>query len=120
MAEEFERIVREYQPRRVILFGSYARGTANADSDVDLLVVMPYKGEPWDLPVKIRLAIDIHFPVDILVRDPEVIRQRIGWNDFFLKEIMEQGKVLYESRHRRVGGQGGGRLPLCAARASRT
>lgn len=41
-----ERIGRDFRPHKVILFGSYAYGTATADSDVDLLVILPFEGKP--------------------------------------------------------------------------
>ncbi len=93
-------IGREFHPERVVLFGSYAYGTATKDSDVDLLVVMPHKGKGWRLAGKIRGYIRPKFPLDLLVRSPEQIRQRLTLGDCFLKEIAEKGKVLYESAGR--------------------
>ncbi|MHC4644471.1 MAG: nucleotidyltransferase domain-containing protein [Planctomycetota bacterium] len=90
-------IGREFHPERVVLFGSYAYGTAREDSDVDLLVVISHKGKGWRLAGKIRGRVCPQFPVDLLVRSPEQIRQRLKLGDCFLKEITEQGKVLYES-----------------------
>ncbi len=105
------RIGEQFHAHKVILFGSYAYGTPTEDSDVDLLVVMPVKRQPWKVEVNIRRSIPIPFPADILVRDPEVIKRRIAWNDFFLMDVMEKGNVVYEPRRRRVGEKGGGRLP---------
>lgn len=93
-------IGREFHPELVVLFGSYAYGTATKDSDVDLLVVMPHKGKGWRLAGKIRGYIRPKFPLDLLVRSPEQIRQRLTLGDCFLKEIAEKGKVLYESAGR--------------------
>src|SRR5207302_1043262 len=58
-----------FQPEKIILFGSYAYGRPHADSDVDILVVMPARNE-LDQAVKICLAVDYHFPLDLLVRTP--------------------------------------------------
>jgi predicted nucleotidyltransferase len=91
------RIVEEFRPQRVLLFGSYARGTPNADSDVDLLVVLPQATNPHEASVQIRLRTRPTFPVDLLVRTPEKIRQRIKMGDTFMKDIMENGRVLYEA-----------------------
>ena len=93
-------IGREFQPEQIVLFGSYAYGRATNDSDVDLLVIMPYDGKGWRLAGKIRGCIRPKFPLDILVRSPEQIRQRLTLGDCFLKEITEKGKVLYESASR--------------------
>lgn len=49
-----DRIVREFLPERIVLFGSYASGTASPDSDVDLLVVLPYQGKSWAKAAEIR------------------------------------------------------------------
>jgi len=105
-----ERIGRDFRPHKVILFGSYACGTATADSDVDLLVIMPFKGQSVYKSTEIALKANPHFPMDLLVRTPRDVRKRLAWNDFFIGEIMEKGKVLYAADDRRVGGQGGRRL----------
>lgn len=97
------RIVREFQPLRVILFGSYAYGSPTPDSDVDLLVVMPFQGRSTEQAVKISSRLDHRFPIDVLVLTPEEVKQRLAWNDFFIREITEKGAVLYESSDSRVG-----------------
>jgi uncharacterized protein len=89
-------IVKNFQPDKVILFGSYAKGNAGSDSDVDLLVVMDTEQSTWDFAVKISLALKHSFPMDIIVRTPEVIAKRLKMGDFFIKNIVENGKVLYE------------------------
>ena len=94
-----ERIAQEFQPERIILFGSYAYGRPTTDSDVDILVVMPFKGQPVRKALEIINRVDPRFPVDLLVRTPEQIRRRIADNDFFMREIFERGHVLYEADH---------------------
>ena len=94
-----------YKPLSIRLFGSYAYGTTTVDSDVDFLVLKNFTGTPHEQFVKIRTSVDFPFPIDLLVRRPDVVRQRIKWNDFFLKEIMEQGIVLYAANDSRMGGQ---------------
>jgi predicted nucleotidyltransferase len=92
-------IARAFNPSKVILFGSYAYGKPDEDSDVDLLVIMPFKGRGMSKAVEILDKTNPRFPVEILVRTPEDVRKRLGWNDFFLREIMDKGKTLYESAH---------------------
>ena len=94
-----EQIAREFRPERIILFGSYARGGATDTSDIDLLVILRFRGSGISTATKILQRVRPRFPVELLVRTPERIRQRLAWNDFFLREIMETGKVLYESAH---------------------
>lgn len=89
-------IVREFAPLQVILFGSYACGTATEDSDVDLLVVMDIpESETRRQAVEIRQRIPHRFSIDLLVRSPEEMAYRISHNDWFLREITERGEVLY-------------------------
>lgn len=95
-------IAERFGPDRIILFGSHAYGTLNADSDVDLLVVMPTRN-PLDQALKIRLAVPAPFPLDLLVRTPETLKWRLEEGDCFLREIVSRGKVLYEKAHGRVG-----------------
>ncbi len=91
------RIGEEFAAQQVVLFGSYARGAATADSDVDVLVVMPFEGRSADKSVEIRLTTNPPFPLDLLVRTPEVMRRRIEMGDCFLRDILRDGKVLYEA-----------------------
>ena len=93
------RIAREFHPERVVLFGSHARGRATEDSDVDLLVVMRFKGRSVDKAVEVRLKAEALFPMDILVRTPGQVRRRIAMGDAFMQDVVTNGKVLYEADH---------------------
>ena len=90
-------IVQKFDPVRVILFGSYASDQASPGSDVDLLVVMDFEGRSKLQAFKIRKEIQRSFPLDLIVRKPSEIDQRLAEGDFFLKEVWKDGKVLYES-----------------------
>lgn len=94
------RIGREFHPDRVVLFGSYARGVATDDSDVDLLVILPFEGKSVNQSVEMRMRLRPAFPVDLIVRTPEKVRERIQMGDDFMREILEEGKVLYEADRR--------------------
>jgi len=94
------RIGRDFQPVRIVLFGSHARGDAAEDSDVDLLVVLRFKGRAVDKAVEIRLKTRPRFPVDLVVRTPEDVRERVAHGDTFLRDILETGTILYEADHR--------------------
>jgi len=95
-----DRLVTDYHPLRVVLFGSYARGTATNDSDVDLLVVMPYDGKAADIAVDMRLRLRPQFPIDLVVRTPDKLAERLAQGDVFLREVVATGKVLYETTNR--------------------
>jgi predicted nucleotidyltransferase len=94
-----QEIATRYFPEKIILFGSYARGDVGKYSDVDLLVVMNYEGSAARLKANIRGNIPFHHSLDLLVRKPDDIDWRLAENDFFIKEIMSTGLVLYEANH---------------------
>lgn len=88
---------KELCAERVILFGSYARGRTDEDSDVDILVIAPYRGKSVDTSVAIRLKLRPSFPMDLLVRSPAQVKERLAAGDMFLQDIVEHGTVLYEA-----------------------
>ena len=92
------RVAQRFRPEKIILFGSHAYGEPNADSDVDLLVVMPARNQ-LDQAAKIRIAVPAPFAMDLIVRTPKRMRERLGWGDSFITEIASKGKVLYEEIH---------------------
>src|SRR6266851_5754686 len=69
-------VAEQFQPDKIILFGSYAYGTPHADSDVDILVIMPARNE-LDQAFKIRCEVPAPFPMDLLVRTPKSINWRL-------------------------------------------
>jgi predicted nucleotidyltransferase len=97
-----------FRPDKIVLFGSYAYGTPHLESDVDMLVVMPASNEIGK-SVRITLAFDPPFALDLIVRTPQHIARGLEEGDSFLRKVMEKGRVLYEAPHRRVGAQGGRR-----------
>jgi predicted nucleotidyltransferase len=103
-------IAAEFRPDKIILFGSYAYGTPREDSDVDLLVIMPARNQ-LDQAFKIRYKVTAPFPMDLIVRTPHRVRQRLKEGESFLTEILSKGKVLYESDDRPVGAESRSRLP---------
>lgn len=89
-------IAKQFSPEQIILFGSYAYGTPHPYSDVDLLVVMETKERPLAKQMEILRALSPHpFGMDILVRTPRQLQERIALGDSFLREILTKGKVLY-------------------------
>src|SRR5205085_6653122 len=88
-------IAEKFQPERIILFGSYAYGQPHADSDVDLLVIMPARNQ-LDQAFRIHSTLLPPFPLDIIVRTPKNLKWRLQEGDWFLREVVSKGKVLYE------------------------
>lgn len=94
-----EKIVEQFHPLRVILFGSYAYGHPHEDSDIDLLLVMPHEEKAFKVAAKIRLALlkiqQQIIGIDILVRSPEELESRLETEDLFFQHVLEKGHVLY-------------------------
>jgi len=99
-----DRIATEYNPERVVLFGSYAKGTATADSDVDLLVILPFEGKAFWKSLEIINRVNPSFAMDLLARRPDETQRRYALGDPLIREALDQGRVLYERSGHRVGG----------------
>lgn len=102
-------VAQKFKPEKIILFGSHAYGKPHEGSDVDILVIIPCRNE-LDQAFKIRLAIDSPFPLDIKVRTPHNMSWRLEEGDWFLREVVAKGKVLYEATRKRVGAKSRRRL----------
>ena len=90
------RIVSQFHPEKIILFGSHARGDAGPESDVDLLIVMPYLGSRREKQVEIRLALKgIQIPKDIVVTAPEEFLWRKEVPGTIERPAAREGKILY-------------------------
>lgn len=94
-----QRIAEQFQPQKIVLFGSYAYGNPTPDSDVDLLVIMDFEGRNLHKATEILMATAPKFPIDLLVRKPTVVQERIELGDYFLREVLEKGLVLYEAAY---------------------
>src|SRR5437899_3437055 len=102
-----DQIAAGFKPRRIILFGSYARGNPTADSDVDLLITRQrWSMSPLTAAGRIRVELGVPFPMDLIVRSEADVRRRVAGGDVFLREVLETGITLYAADDARVGGQG--------------
>lgn len=89
-------VAEKFQPEKIVLFGSYADGSATEDSDVDLLVVMDYAGRSSEQALAIRRNVRRTFPLDLIVKTQKEASQRIKQGDFFMQSILNMGKTIYE------------------------
>ncbi len=97
LEEVTRRIVEAFNPQRIIVFGSHAYGQPTPDSHVDLLIVMESDERPATRAMRVsKLLRPRPFPMDILVRTPEEIQRRLEMGDYFIREIIERGRILYE------------------------
>ena len=95
--DEVVRLIAEkFHPQKIILFGSYARGNPRPESDVDLLVVMDTTLKEVEQAIKICQQIDYRFGLDLIVRTPKRLKERLEMGDWFLRDVLEEGKVVYE------------------------
>ena len=94
-----DKIVREYRPEKVILFGSYSSGTPDRDSDIDLLIVKETGDRQIDREVAVATIVSDRkrlTPFDPHVMTPAEVTERLRIGDQFVREILDKGEVLYE------------------------
>jgi predicted nucleotidyltransferase len=93
-----ERLRTEYAPQKIILFGSYAYGTPQPDSDIDLLIIKETGDRFLDRWVRVRHLLsdsERTIPLEPLIMTPQEVTQRLARGDQFLAEILEKGRILY-------------------------
>jgi predicted nucleotidyltransferase len=89
-------IIEKYDPEKIILFGSVARGEFRRDSDADFLIIKkdpPFYGA--DRIRELNRLIERNIPIDLLIYKPEEFEKRLKMGDPFLKAVVNEGKVLY-------------------------
>lgn len=95
--EIVRRVVSRFEPEKMVLFGSLARGEGRTGSDADLLVVMPVAGSRREQATEIELALTgIEMPVDLIVVTPEDIEKHRQQKGSVVRSAIEEGRVLYE------------------------
>jgi predicted nucleotidyltransferase len=92
-----DKIVEHFDPEKVILFGSHSTGTARADSDIDLLVIMDTDASSIQRAIEVKKVCRPRFvSMDVLVKTPAEVETTLERGSFFLDQILDQGRVLYE------------------------
>lgn len=92
------KLVADYQPQRVILFGSYAYGNPRPDSDIDLLIVKDTSdrfSQRWNRVRHILSDPTRQIAIETLILTPDELAQRTTIGDQFVMDIIERGKVLH-------------------------
>ncbi len=93
--EVIDRIVETFQPEKIILFGSYAWGRPDPDSDVDLLIIKETENTRQTAREIDGFLFPRPFPIDLLVYTSQQIEKRKEAGDFFIHNILSKGKLLY-------------------------
>jgi predicted nucleotidyltransferase len=97
IAQLTARIVEAEEPEKIVLFGSYASGTATENSDIDLLVISRSPLPRREREVRLtRQLFGSGVPYDLLVLTPEQIEERLRRNGPFIREILSTGRVVYQ------------------------
>jgi predicted nucleotidyltransferase len=95
--EVTDRIVAAYQPEKIVVFGSWAWGEPDADSDLDLLVIKDSKLRRDKRGTEVRkLFASRRFPLDVLVYTPQEVEKCLTMKGSFIRHVLDQGKVVYE------------------------
>lgn len=95
-----KKVAENYKPEKIILFGSVSRGEEKKDSDIDLLII---KKSNKKRPFRVKEVFEAlrglnrNFPIDPIVYTPEEINKRLSLGDYFIKRVLREGKVVYES-----------------------
>lgn len=94
LPEMVERLVHHFDPQQIVLFGSWARGTASRRSDIDLLIVCETEAPPLERVGQVLQVLwDAPLPVEAIVYTPEDLRA--SGDRPFIRQILEEGQVLY-------------------------
>ncbi|MCD6119834.1 nucleotidyltransferase domain-containing protein [bacterium] len=97
-----DKLAKKFRPERIILFGSCASSESVPGSDVDMLVVLEFEGSGTEKAVEIIQKLKPDFPVDLIARTPSQITDRLQNGDFFIRNIIEKGRLLYEAAYARM------------------
>lgn len=94
-----QKIAKEFKPEKIILFGSWAWGKPGKDSDFDLFIVKKTRRSTREVAREIDGSLwGRTIPLDIIVYTPENVEKRLKTNDFFIRDIINKGKILHESK----------------------
>ncbi len=93
------RIAEEFHPDKIILFGSKPMANPNGTRTLICFVIMPFEGNQLQKSMEILQKLNLLIPIDLLAYTPGQIERRLAVEDFFVREMVEKGKVIYEAAH---------------------
>ena len=87
----------QFQPYKIILFGTYADGSQHSESDLDLFVILDSEKQTHSRAIDIRAVAKIpYLATDVIARTSKEVEERIAKGDFFIPDILKKGRVLYQ------------------------
>jgi predicted nucleotidyltransferase len=99
LSDVIDRIVSKFQPEKIILFGSWARGEAEQESDLDLLVVLPKVEHKRKAAIEVLKALNgLPISKDVIVTTPQELEERGKVIGDILRPALKEGKVVYEAQ----------------------
>lgn len=87
---------KKYRPEKIILFGSGANGKIKPSSDIDMMIIKKSNKRRVDRIKEVLMMIDNNLPFEPLVYTPSEIKKRVAMGDFFVQNVIQKGKTLYE------------------------
>ncbi|MFH1440693.1 MAG: nucleotidyltransferase domain-containing protein [Candidatus Omnitrophota bacterium] len=91
-------IKEKYKPQKIILYGSVAKNKATKDSDIDIFIIKRTHKKLLDRIKDVFDIVDCQIPIEPIIYTPSEVKKRLKMGDFFIKDILKEGKVLYEKR----------------------
>jgi predicted nucleotidyltransferase len=97
LPEAIGRLVQQFDPLRIVLFGSHARNEARPDSDVDLLVIVPHLENKRETAIRMLASLrGLRAPIEVIPTDPEEIARRGNLPGDVLRSALREGRTVYE------------------------
>ncbi|KAF0133484.1 MAG: DNA polymerase beta domain-containing protein [Candidatus Saganbacteria bacterium] len=90
-----DQIVEKYKPIKILLFGSCARGEITENSDIDILIIKDTSKRRIDRIKEVLFSVDNNLPFEPLIYTPKEIKKRAKLGDFFIKNLLKEGVLLY-------------------------
>jgi len=93
-----EILIREYRPKKVILFGSMAQGSIEEWSDIDLFIIKESEKRHLDRVTEVIHLVHPTVGMDVFVLSPDEVKNALDDQNPYIEEILTEGKVLYEQK----------------------
>lgn len=93
-----KQIKERYKPQKIVLFGSVAEGTFKEGSDIDIFIIKDTDKRALDRVDEVTELIDPGIPAELHIFTPKEVKERLSLGDFFIKDVLKNGRVVYEEQ----------------------